>query len=119
VQWEFLRQQKRSLRLKPLFDHVSQHYAEKLTVAQAAALAGMSQPQFMKTFKRVAGMTLVGYLNHVRLAAGVRLLRETSLSIAEVATAVGFTDQSYFDKRFKRAFGSTPRDVRGGRSESL
>ncbi len=115
VQREFLRQQKRSLRLKPLFDHVSQHYAEKVTVAQASALAGMSQPQFMKTFKRVAGMTLVGYLNHVRLAAGVRLLRETSLSIAEVATAVGFTDQSYFDKRFKRAFGSTPRDFRAGR----
>jgi two-component system response regulator YesN len=60
-------------------------------------------------------MTLVGYLNHVRLAAGVRLLRETSLSIAGVATAVGFTDQSYFDKRFKRAFGSTPRDFRAGR----
>ncbi len=111
---EFLRQQQRSLRLKPLFDHVSRHYAEKVTVAQAAALAGMSQPQFMKTFKRVAGMTLVAYLNHVRLAAGVRLLRETSLTIAEVATAVGFTDQSYFDKRFKRAFGSTPRDFRAG-----
>jgi AraC-like DNA-binding protein len=118
VQWEFLRQQKRSLRLKPLFDHISQHYAEKLTVAEAAAIAGMSEPQFMKTFKRVAGLTLIGYLNHVRLAAGVRLLRETSLSIAEVASAVGFTDQSYFDKRFKRAFGSTPRDFRAGRSES-
>jgi AraC-like DNA-binding protein len=118
VQWEFLRQQKRSLRLKPLFDHISQHYAEKLTVGQAAALAGMSEPQFMKTFKRVAGLTLVGYLNHIRLAAGVRLLRETSLSIAEVATAVGFADQSYFDRRFKRAFGSTPRDFRVGRSNS-
>ena len=34
--WEFLRQQQRSLRLKPLFDHVSEHYAEKLTVAEAA-----------------------------------------------------------------------------------
>lgn len=116
VQWEFLRQQKRSLRLKPLFDHVRQHYADKLTVAEAAAMVGMSGPQFMKTFKRVAGMTLVGYLNHVRLAAGMRLLRESSLSIADVATAVGFTDQSYFDKRFKRAFGSTPRDFRAGRS---
>ena len=75
--WEFLRQQQRTLRLKPLFDHVREHYAEKLSVADAAALVGMSAPQFMKTFKKVAGTTLVAYLNHVRLANGSRLLRET------------------------------------------
>ena len=72
----------------------------------------MSQPQFMKTFKKVAGMTLVAYLNHVRLANGSRLLRETGLTIAEIANAVGFSDQSYFDKRFKRAFGRTPSSFR-------
>lgn len=114
VQWEFLRQQERSLRLKKLFDHISAHYAERLSVAQAAALVAMSGPQFMKTFKRVAGMTLVAYLNHVRLAHGARLLRETSQTIAEIAGAVGFSDQSYFDKRFKRAFGLTPKEFRLG-----
>lgn len=114
VQWEFLRQQERSLRLKKLFDHISTHYAEKLPVAQAARLVAMSEPQFMKTFKRVGGMTLVAYLNHVRLAHGARLLRETSLTIAEIAGAVGFSDQSYFDKRFKRAFGQTPKEFRLG-----
>jgi AraC-like DNA-binding protein len=73
----------------------------------------------MKTFKRVAGMTLVAYLNHVRLSNGSRLLRETSLSVAEIATAVGFGDQSYFDKRFKRAFGRTPMEFRlGGPAKS-
>ena len=55
------------------------------------------------------------FLKEGRLAAGMRLLRESSLSIADVATTVGFTDQSYFDKRFKRAFGSTPRDFRAGK----
>jgi AraC-like DNA-binding protein len=111
-QCEFLRQQQRTLRLKPLFDHVSEHYAERMTVAHAAAVAGMSLPQFMKTFKKVAGMTPMAYLNHVRLAHGSRLLRETSLTIAEIASAVGFSDQSYFDKRFKRAFGRTPTSFR-------
>jgi AraC-like DNA-binding protein len=73
----------------------------------------------MKTFKKVAGTTLVAYLNHVRLANGSRMLRETSLSVAEIASAVGFADQSYFDKRFKRAFGRTPMAFRGsGRSKS-
>jgi AraC-like DNA-binding protein len=117
--WEFLRQQQRTLRLKPLFDHVREHYADKLSVAEAAGLVRMSAPQFMKTFKKVAGTTLVAYLNHVRLANGSRLLRETSLSVAEIASAVGFADQSYFDKRFKRAFGRTPMEFRGaGRSKS-
>ena len=117
--WEFLRQQQRTLRLKPLFDHVREHYADKLSVAEAAALVRMSPPQFMKTFKKVAGTTLIAYLNHVRLANGSRLLRETSLTVAEIASAVGFADQSYFDKRFKRAFGRTPMEFRGGgRSKS-
>ena len=40
--------------------------------------------------------------------------RETGLTIAEIATDVGFSDQNYFDKRFKRAFGRTPREFRLG-----
>ncbi|MPZ20672.1 MAG: AraC family transcriptional regulator [Luteitalea sp.] len=44
------------------------------------------------------------------------LLRETGLTIAEIASEVGFSDQSYFDKRFKRAFGLSPREFRLGLS---
>ncbi len=112
LKWEFMRQQERSLRLKKLFDHINTRAAEKLSVDAAARLVGMSTPQFMKTFKQVAGMTLVAYLNHVRLANGARLLRETDRSIADIADATGFSDQSYFDKRFKRAFGHTPKEFR-------
>ena len=115
LKWEFMRQQECSLRLKKLFEHINAHLAEKLSVGAAARLVGMSTPQFMKTFKQVAGMTLVAYLNHVRLANAARLLRETSRSIADIADAAGFSDQSYFDKRFKRAFGQTPKDFRGDR----
>ncbi|CAN5837455.1 N/A [soil metagenome] len=114
MHWEFLRQQQRSVQLKAVFDHVREHYAERLAVADAAAMVGRSPPQFMKVFKRVAGMTLVAYVNHFRLASGARLLRETNLAIAEIATEVGFSDQSYFDKRFKRAFGRTPKEFRLG-----
>jgi AraC-like DNA-binding protein len=112
LRWEFLREQQRSLRLKPLFDHISRSYADKLTVAQAASLAGMSQAQLMKIFKRAAGMTLITYINHVRLANAARLLKESARSVADVASEVGFADQSYFDKQFKRAFGCSPTQFR-------
>ncbi len=112
LQWEFLRQQERSLRLKKLFDLIKAHPAEKLSVTGAARLAGMNVPQFMRTFKKVAGTTLLGYLNHARLANAARLLQETTRPIAELASESGFADQSYFDKRFKRAFGQTPNEFR-------
>ena len=115
LQREFMRQQERSLRLKKLFDHINARSAEKLSVSAAARLVGMSASQFMKAFKQVAGMTLVAYLNHVRLANGARLLRETDRSIAEIADATGFSDQSYFDKRFKKSFGQSPREFRARR----
>jgi AraC-like DNA-binding protein len=114
MRWEFLRQQERTLRLKKLFDYIAAHYADKLSVSQAARLSGMSDAQFMKLFKQVAGMTLVAYLHHVRVSNAARLLRETTMTIAEVAGTVGFADQSYFDKRFKKAFGITPKEFRGG-----
>lgn len=112
LKWEFVRQQQRSLRLKPLFDHISRNYSEKMTVASAAGIAHMSPPQFMKTFKKVAGMTLISYIHHVRLSNAVNLLTDTDLSIAEIADRVGFTDQSYFDKRFKASFGRSPKQFR-------
>jgi AraC-like DNA-binding protein len=54
----------------------------------------------------------VAYLNHVRLRNAAHLLRETDQSIADIANASGFSDQSYFDRRFKRAFGQTPKEFR-------
>ena len=83
-------------------------------MAEAAALVHMSKPRLMKAFKNVAGMTLVTYLNHVRLTNAARCLKETALSIAEIASESGFADQSYFDKQFKRAFGCSPKQYRSG-----
>jgi AraC-like DNA-binding protein len=112
LQWQFQRQQERSLRLKKLFEHIAQNFAQRLSVTEAARIAGMSPAPFMKNFKRVAGTTLVAYLNHVRLTNSAQLLRETDRSIAEIAHEVGFADQSYFDRRFKRAFGQAPKEFR-------
>jgi AraC-like DNA-binding protein len=109
---ELMRQQERAARLRPVFDYVSEHFAENLPLKQGAALAGLSQPQFIKLFKRVAGMTFVSYVTHIRLSHAFRLLKESSLTIAEVAIRVGFSDQSYFDRRFKSAFGQVPSIVR-------
>jgi Helix-turn-helix domain len=48
----------------------------------------------------------------LRLSRALRLLRESPATIAEVALTTGFADQSYFDRRFKAAFGKTPNQIR-------
>ena len=108
----FAPQQAKTTRLQKLFEHIDRNYASRISLPAAATLAGLSKPQFHAVFKKATGLTLVDYLTQVRLTRAIRLLRETDRSIAEIAMQVGFADQSYFDRRFRRRFGRTPRQYR-------
>ena len=109
---ELIFQMARAARFAPVLEFVEASHSEVITLKEAASLAKMSVPQFVRLFKRVAGMSFVTYLTHVRLSHAARLLKESPLTIAQVACEVGFSDQSYFDRRFKEAFGQTPSDFR-------
>lgn len=108
-----VREQRRlTERLHKVHSWLRDHYAEKISVADAAALCHMSESQFMKTFKRATGSTFVHYLTQLRLTEALRLLRETDLSVGHIAGQVGFADQSYFDRKFKNHFHVTPLESR-------
>jgi AraC-like DNA-binding protein len=109
---ETLQQQQRARRLGGLLDHLALNYGKKISIADAAAMVGMSESRFMRYFRAAAGMTFVSYLTHIRLTHAARLLRESDLNISEVADTVGFRDQSYFDRQFRQGFSMTPREYR-------
>lgn len=109
LQAVFAREKTKTSRLRAVFEYVARHYASRISLPQMAAVARLSRPQFHAVFKRATGMTLVDYLTQVRLTQAARMLQETDRTIAEIASAVGFADQSYFDRRFRRHFGRTPR----------
>ena len=109
---ELLERQKQSDQLKPVFDHVREHYASRVSLEAAARMCGLSQAQFGRTFKQASGMTLGNYLNQVRMTHAVELLEETRDTISEIAYRLGFSDQSHFDRRFRRTFGRTPSEHR-------
>lgn len=66
----------------------------------------------MKYFRSVTGETFVGYLTRLPVEKAAQLLEETRIPIGEIAAACGFSDQSYFDKLFRRHFTLTPREGR-------
>ena len=101
-----------SHRLRKLFDYTALHYAEKITVSQAATLVGMSRRRFLDLFKTMADMTWVKYLNDVRLTNAARLVKQTTLSIADIAAQVGYSDQSYMNRKFRQRFGHSPLELR-------
>lgn len=99
-------------RLGKLHEWLRDRYGERISVADAASICAMSESQFMKLFKRATGATFVQYLTRLRLNQAILLLRDTDLSIGEIAARVGFGDQSYFDRKFKDHFHETPNESR-------
>ena len=116
TQRERVLEQERSGLLHKLHPFLSANFSERVTVASAASAVNMSESTFMKYFKRVTGRTFISYLTQLRLERAADLLERTSLSVAEISYSVGFADQSYFDRVFRRHFSRTPREVRRERS---
>jgi AraC-like DNA-binding protein len=106
-----LRQQ-RTQRLEKVFAHLSACYAEPLTQPDVANVAGMSSSRFRDFFKQTTGHTFVDYLRDFRLSRAAQMLRESDESIADIAAATGFADQSYLHRCFKARFGCAPFDYR-------
>ena len=67
---------------------------------------------FSTVFKNAAGLSFKEYLNKVRIEESKILLQNTDFSIIDIAVAVGFEDQSYFSKVFKKYTGTTPKQFR-------
>ena len=64
--------------------------------------------------KRFFGLTPSQFIAKTRIAAASRLLRETEQSIADIALACGFYDQSAFTRTFRAMTGVTPTQFRSG-----
>jgi AraC family transcriptional regulator len=88
--------------------HVQQHLDSPLTVAALARRCGLGVTQFSNMFRGVTGATPHAYVRRARIDRACELLRTTSLTIREVAEAVGFSGQSHFCTAFAREQGLTP-----------
>src|SRR5260370_851302 len=99
------------LRDQALLDRVKQRmradYAKDLRLEDLAQDVGLTTFQLIGLFKRATGLTPHAYLTQVRLNIACRHLRHAR-PIAQVATDVGFYDQSALTKHFKRCYGITP-----------
>ena len=92
--------------------YIDAHYAEKITLEDLARKVYLSVPYLSLIFKREIGASFNQYLTQVRINKSKSLLRCENLRITDISAAVGFEDQSYFTKVFKRFTGVTPHQYR-------
>lgn len=92
--------------------YVSTHYAQPLTVPAVAREVGLSANYFATLFREKVGESFHAYLMRVRVEESKQLLLSTSDSLTDIAIALGFTDQSYFCRVFKKLVGMTPGQYR-------
>jgi AraC-like DNA-binding protein len=111
---EFEQRRQLAQRFNKLLERLQLPEGRRLSLGEAARTCGMSPAQFTRSFRKVAGMSYLAYVTHLRLSDAARYLRATQTSIAEIAETVGFADQSHLVRRFKQAFGVTPREFRNG-----
>ena len=97
--------------------YVRSHYAERLTLTGLAHHVWLSPSYLSAVFSQEMGMSLTAYVQTVRVERSKELLLTTHRSVADIAAATGFADQSYFTKVFAKATGMSPTQYRrtGGR----
>lgn len=72
----------------------------------------MSETNFYIHFKEWSGTSPVSYRNGIRISSAKSLLQNSNLSIYEISSEIGFDDQYYFSRLFKKLTGLSPRDFR-------
>ena len=73
---------------------------------------GLSSSYLCRIFKEETGLSMNAYITNLRMSKAGELLNDTNSYIKEVAISVGFEDQLYFSRLFKRYSGVTPSEYR-------
>ena len=88
------------------------------SIAELAEVAHVSGSHLMRLFTEEIGMAPIAWLTRRRVQEMARLLRETRLSILEIARQVGWRDRGHASEQFKRITGATPIQYRAQLDEA-
>lgn len=94
--------------LERVKEYIEEHYDEDLTIEQLANLSELSPKYFVEVYKKTYGCSAMDYLAHVRLNKAKQLMLGSDSLLREVAHMVGYKDEFYFSRKFKKAFGISP-----------
>lgn len=105
-------------KLEKVFEYINENFSKRIELNTLAEQAYMSPNYFSSFFKQSTGFTPIEYLNKMRIAKSIEMLRTTSNSIAQIALDCGFNNLANFNKIFKHFTETTPSKIRSQNSET-
>ena len=93
-------------------DYINEHYTEPISAASLSRQFGYDESYFCRKFKKQTGLTVMKYIQILRIEKARRLLAETALPVQDIAAQCGFSDTAYFTNRFKSIYHLTPTQIR-------
>ncbi|MFS0871915.1 AraC family transcriptional regulator [Paenibacillus xylanilyticus] len=89
-------------------EYIDEHSNENLTVEFLAGMAGLSPKYYVDLFKRRYGMSTTDYISGLRINRAKQFMAGTDLRLRDIAHQVGYQDEFYFSRKFKKLVGVSP-----------
>lgn len=106
--------------IRKAVDYINEHYSDKISLDEIANHVGISKYYFSYLFKKEMEINFTSYLNQIRIEKAKNLLKNPMVTVSQVYYQVGFNDQQYFSKIFKKYVGTTVTEYRSkAEKESL
>lgn len=98
--------------LQRVLGYIHDNLGRPIRLSSLADIVGLSEHRFAHNFKQSTGQSPYRYVTARRVEQAKRMLRETDMTITEVALTAGFSNASRFSETFGRLTGSTPTEFR-------
>ena len=105
--------------IQRVMEYINLHLGDHISNDDLAANASMSISHLSKVFKKETGGTMTEYIALMRCKKAAGLLKKTDLPVQEISSYVGYSDNNYFVKVFKKIYDLTPSEYRKTRRLSL
>ncbi len=99
-------------RVEQAVRYIEEHYSYPITIEDIAGYTGICRSYLYRMFKKVLKKSPKDYVEECRMRQACRLLRQSGISVTAVAHSVGYEDNLYFSKAFKKNMGETPSEFR-------
>lgn len=99
-------------RINKVVEYLNKNYQDQVRLSDVASLVSMSEPSFCRFIKQRTSKSFIDFLTDIRMGVAIRLLIDSSKSVADIGYSCGFNNLSNFNRIFKKKKGMPPSEFR-------